>query len=567
MPRQRSSAPRVISPEGSRGTRMTALLRILVELSIAAALIVMGHQLAYYIGGDAVPVSGWVLATVFAVLAGVCGFFEITVGAAAARAEEKRIRTLLLTRVFASKSLPKNDSEAFSAPRLIQLMSDNAERLTDFRQQYLGSTIAALITPALLVTYITAAIDWRLGLGMAISVPVVPLLIGGFMRLFRGISARSRAERAQLTTQYLDAIRNLTTIRLFGAGPRLEGQLRAQGEKNRRAIMRILAGNQIVIIVLDGVFSLVFVCWSVLLISWGIDAGRLTLLGALSTLFLLVLLLEPLNQVAGFFYIGMGGMAAQRAISRYVASHPLPETRVAASGAQASDSRAIRIENVSYDYGRGTVVAGVSLGADDGETIALVGPSGAGKSTILGLLKGALPVQDGTVVVANNDLSTLSPADARKLAASVSQTTWLFQGTIADNLRLVRPDATDTELWAALERAHVADDVRGMPLELNTDVGERGSRLSGGQAQRISLARAFLSGRTILFLDEPTSHVDVDSEARIIDAIAGIGKDLTVVLVTHREALLSLADRVYTVNNGTVNGAGNGVTEHEGERA
>lgn len=161
-------------------------------------------------------------------------------------------------------------------------------------------------------------------------------------------------------------------------------------------------------------------------------------------------------------------------------------------------------------------------------------------------------MQEGSITISGKALANLSPAEIRKLAASVSQTTWLFTGTIADNLRLVHKNATEEDMWAALERAHVAHDIRRMPEGLNTDVGERGSRLSGGQAQRISLARAFLSGRDIVFLDEPTSHVDVESEAHIIDAIEQIGEELTVVMVTHRDALLRIADKLYTVTDGTV---------------
>lgn len=219
----------------------------------------------------------------------------------------------------------------------------------------------------LLVGYIATRIDVRLGLGMAISIPLVPLLVGGFLRVFRGVSARSRAERAKLTTQYLDAIRNLTAVRLFGAGPRLETTLRAQGETNRKAIMKILAGNQVVIIVLDGVFSLVFICWSVLLISWGIDAGRIGITEALTALFLLVLLLEPLNQVAGFFYIGMGGIAAQRAIKRYLEQHPQPEPNTPKPLESAPSEHLIDVREVNYDYGRGEVLHNAHLHVDTGQ--------------------------------------------------------------------------------------------------------------------------------------------------------------------------------------------------------
>ncbi|QOR46949.1 ATP-binding cassette domain-containing protein [Trueperella pecoris] len=541
---------RAVSQHGIRATALVAVSRIGVELALAAALIGIAHQLGSYLIGEPVKQGNWLVAASFAVLAGALGVVEIRLGVKSAREEERRIRHAILQRIFAAQAMPKNDAE-FSSARLVQLMTDNAERMTDYRQQYLGSTFAALFTPVVITTYITLAIDWRIGLGMLASIPAVPMLVGGFLRAFRGVSARSRAQRAKLTTQYLDAIRHLTLIRLYGAGERIERELGEHGERNRRAIMAILAGNQIVIIILDGIFSLAFVCWSVLLLAWGIDDGRLTATSAGTVLVLLVLLLEPLNQVAGFFYIGMGGIAAKRAIKRYLAMHPDHAERNMGSSTRSS-RLAIDATDLTYDYGRGPILTSVSLRVAWGEKVALVGPSGAGKSTILGLVKGGLPIQEGTLAVAGQDIGVLPPADIRKLTASVSQTTWLFAGTIADNLAMVNPHATEEEMWLALTRAHIADDIRRMPRGLNTELGENGNLLSGGQAQRISLARAFLSGRKILLLDEPTSHVDAESEAHIIEAIAGIGADTTVLLVTHRPSLLSIVDKVYHLEGGVL---------------
>ena len=182
----------------------------------------------------------------------------------------------------------------------------------------------------------------------------------------------------------------------------------------------------------------------------------------------------------------------------------------------------------------------------------MVGPNGAGKSTLLSLLRGTLPAQRGAVVLDGRDLGALEPEQVCRISACVAQSTWLFSGTVADNLRIANPGATDEELWEALRRAHVADEVERMPQGLDSDVGERGQLISGGQAQRLSLARAFLSGRRILLLDEPTSQVDVVSEAAIIDALAGIGPERTVLMVTHRRSLLSIADAAHELRDGVL---------------
>ena len=418
------------------------------------------------------------------------------------------------------------------------LMTDNAERMSEYRQVYLGATLAALAIPFLTLAYVTS-LDPLLGLGIMAACPLVPLAIWGFMRLFRKVSAASRKERGRLAVQYLDALRNLIPIRLLNAGRRTEERLRTQGETNRRAIMRLLAGNQVVIIVLDGAFSLLLICWSVHLIGSRLAAGAITPGQGLSVALLLTLMLEPLVQVAGFFYI-------EQQLSHIPAERP-----TAASGAAPTES-AISLQNVHHDYGRGPVLNGLDLEVPYGAKVAIMGPSGAGKSTLLSLLRGTLPAQRGAVVLDGRDLGALEPEQVCRISACVAQSTWLFSGTVADNLRIANPGATDEELWEALRRAHVADEVARMPQGLNSDVGERGQLISGGQAQRLSLARAFLSGRRILLLDEPTSQVDVVSEAAIIDALAEIGPDWTVLMVTHRRSLLSIADAAHELRDGVL---------------
>jgi len=379
--------------------------------------------------------------------------------------------------------------------------------------------------------------------------PLVPLAVWAFMRLFRKVSANSRRERARLSVQYLDALRNLIPIRLLGAGKRIEDRLRAQGEANRRAIMRLLAGNQVVIIVLDGALSLLLICWAVYLIGSRLAAGAITPGEAMSVALLLTLMLEPMLQVAGFFYIGMSGKASQRAIARQLSR--IPADRPATAVAKPTEA-AISIQGIHHDHGRGPVLKGLDLDVPRGAKVAIMGSSGAGKSTLLSLLRGTLPIQQGAIVLDGQDLGAITPEQACQLSASVAQATWLFSGTVADNLRMAKPEASEEELWTALRRAHVAEEVRRMPRGLDSDVGERGQLISGGQAQRLSLARAFLSDRRILLLDEPISQVDAVSEAAIIDALKEIGPNWTVLVVTHRHSLLAVADSAHQLRDGVL---------------
>lgn len=564
----------VISPAGVRDSCVVAALRVASAAFTGAALV--------GVAGIADGRESFAGPLACACAAGLAAFAEILFGGHAARAEERRIRRSLLSRLFASRNQESSGAHA------VQLLTDNVERVTEYRQIYLGSTLAAFLIPFIALAYISVSFDPVLGLTIMALCPLIPVLLAVFMRFFRKTSAKSRKERAILAGKYLDAIRNLVTIRLLGAGPRIERQLKDQGERNRGAIMKLLAGNQLVIIVVDGLFSLILICATCTLTVVRFNAGAVTASQVLATVLLTALLIEPLVQVAGFFYIGMGGIASQRAIRAYIDNHADPSAEgAAAKGGAGGDADAganvdaatqadagasgdvgaedgagggpgaadrvgcpVVVRNVSFDYGRGEVLHGVDLAVASGSKIAVVGRSGGGKSTLMGLMGGALRPARGSVLIDGKNLAFASAEEAAALTARVAQTTWLFTGTIADNLRLAKEDATQEEMWNALRGAQIADEIERMPKGLDTDVGEQGAFLSGGQAQRISIARALLSGRRILLLDEPTSQVDIESEARIVDALRSLGRDLTVVLVTHRSALLDVADKVYEMKDG-----------------
>lgn len=579
------------SRHGQATTVRVGVLRGLTILSSALVFASLGWVLSYLFThkplGD-VPHLFWILAGAGSLGAVAASFGEITYSTKHARIEERALRAKILRRYFASAVEGKTAPGGRATPpaRYIALLTDSVERVTEYKQVYWGATVASVIVPLLLVLYILA-LDWLTGLAILLIIPLVPAAIWFFFKYFRKVSGNSRAQREKLSVSYLDAIRQLVTIRLYGAGERIEKNLRAKGEENRRAVMKLLAANQLVIIVMDAVFLVLLICWSVLVISWRTQVGALTTGQALSALLILPLLLEPLTQVAGFFYIGMGGRASARVISRFLASgmlgaghpggghpgshpgaksagHPggrparskKPAGRRPESQSEAAvsskpvlppidTSAAISVRELTHDFGRGAVLNNLTFDIPTGSRVAIVGPSGVGKSTLLSLLRGTLKIQDGAIAVAETNFASVSPEQACLTSASVSQKTWLFTGTIEDNLRFAAPSASEAQLWKALEKAHLAEDIRRIPEGLQTDVGEQGSLLSGGQAQRLSLARAFLSERKVLLLDEPTSQIDRESETEIIDALAQLEKDTTLVMVTHRESLLDLADTVF----------------------
>ena len=621
----RESGARIslISSAGKRAARFSAIMRILSALGSGMALVGCAHVLGAYIEagggfsghrgggvseqfvfgqladgfsgqlGDSFPASlSSMLALIIAgiVLAVCAAGADCIAGGIGARAEERRLRRRILSATYSGANLD-NDSRTGTQPAdVVSLLTDGCEKVSEFRIGYLGSTVAALIIPVLTLIYVSIAISPSIGIVLLISYPLVPLIVGGFMSIFRARSHASRKERHVLAVEYMDAIRNLITIRLVGAGARVEKRLREQGEKNRRAIMKVLAGNQIVIILLDGLVGLLWISLAAILAYVHLRSADITVADALSVIFLIVLIIEPIAQVAGFFYVGMGGLASGKAIKEYLKRKKPRKSPIDKAGADADGSRArdkagadsaastgagadmgdgdalVDLSHLGYAYENGVpVLKDLTLAVRPGERVAIVGPSGVGKSTLLSILSGdiqcspsqgsaspsqgeALDSRESRAFIGGLDIMRVAPHEIRALSAVVAQRTWLFSGTIADNLRIASPHAPEQAMWEALESAHLAEDVRRMP----TDVGERGALLSGGQAQRLSLARAFLSGRSLWILDEPTAHVDARSEQEIIEVLAHVPRSITLMMSTHRPALRAVADRVYEMRAGSL---------------
>lgn len=444
----------------------------------------------------------------------------------------------------------------------VSLLTDGVERVALYRQTFLAPTVAAAAAPLLVLLLVGVTVDWPPALVLAAAFVLVPAVIGGFHRRFRRSSSGSRAQRTRLSAEYLDAIQGLTTLVLARAAGRRSRELRAAGEDNRRAVMGLLAGNQMVILVTDALFSLFLVTASTGMALARLESGGLGLDGALALVLVSLVLLEPLDHVGAFFYVGMGGLANQRALRALLgrrrtdlsaaAGPEDPAGRRAQPAEPPSQRAAISLRGVTATWGDtdAAVLSDVDLEIARGERVAVVGPSGAGKSTLLSLLSGDLLPAAGTVSVGSVVSTSATQDEVRAASAVVAQTTWLFTGTIADNLRLADPEATEERMWVALETAGLAQEVRRMPEGLDTEVGEQGMGLSGGQAQRVSLARAFLADRPLLLLDEPTSQVDLASEARIVEAVDRLSVGRTVVTVSHRAGALSSADRVVTVEAG-----------------
>jgi ABC-type multidrug transport system fused ATPase/permease subunit len=292
----------------------------------------------------------------------------------------------------------------------------------------------------------------------------------------------------------------------------------------------------------------------VLVLGFGAAAiidGRMTLGDMLFFFLLLNLFYEPVGKLRQLNQMIFASRAAGDRVFEIMDSE---DEANAADGASLPEKIAahVRFENVSFAYASQPTLNGVNLDASPGQTIALVGSTGAGKSTVLSLLNRFYENNSGKITIDGIDISTLSKGSLREKIGYVTQEAFLFNGTVRDNLLLAKRQATDEEMWIALKAANAESFVRDLPKQLMTNVGERGVKLSGGEKQRLSIARALLKDAPILLLDEATASVDSETERQIQAALDRLMKNRTAFVIAHRLSTIQNADRIYVFEKGKV---------------
>lgn len=550
--------------------RRTAVLPALLTWVVAAGTTTVYLALGAVLDGartGAGTSSGTVVALVLGVVVmAAAAFAGPRVSLAAVGPREAQRRDVLLDQVFRLGVAFRTQERA---GRFVSTATDGVERAASYEVTFRFPILASMTVPVIALVALGAVVDWVLAGWLALLLPAIPLLVGGFQKAFRGVSVQYRTTARRFAAQFLDAIQGLPTSTAYGRAAAKGAELARGAEQLRRMVMRLLARNQLVLLVIDSSFSLAMVTAAAGLAMARLRDGAITPGQAVAVVLVSTVLLEPLDRVGSFFYVGMGGRAAVREIDTLLAQHavaadapgvraPATSTLVGpaadpAPGAGAVAPEAVALEHVSFAYPGGRpVLDDVSFTVPRGGRVALIGPSGSGKSTVAALLQAHLRPGSGQVRVGGHDATTVPVAWVRAQTAVVAQSTYLFTGTLADNLRLAAPDADDDLLWSVLAEANLADDVRGFPDRLATRVGERGLSLSGGQAQRLAVARALLKDAPVLLLDEPTSQVDAASERALVEALDRAGEGRTVVVVAHRLSTVRGVDEVLVLAEGRI---------------
>ena len=503
------------------------------SLCLAAAYLAIGWGIDDVAGHNAW--STWWIGVLGALGSGVFAWAVSALGAAQMNQMEPALRHSMIRQVFALGPSQRTNERA---GRVVNSATDGVERVAAYKGIFLAPMIASLTTPILVVIVVALAIDPAAGGFLAIAIPLVPICVMGFRKAFKPVSSRYRHASRQLAAKELDAIQGLAEA----------------AEEVRSKVMSYLAGNQLILLVIDSVFSLGMITGAIALALIRYQQGAISVGEGISLVLLSSIMLDPLDRIGQFFYIGMGGIAANKEIKKFIKqTPPVTDAKGVKAPAIPPQRGEIRLSGMSFSYTEDTpVLQGANLTLTQGEHVALAGPSGAGKSTISALLQGFLRPTRGRVSLNGVDLATAPLSWVRAQTAVVEQSTYLFSGTLRDNLLLAAPAATDDQLIEALRAAHLGEFVDTLPGGLDARVGARGLAVSGGEAQRIAIARAFLKNASIMILDEPTAHVDLASEREILASLETVCAGRTTLTISHRDATIKGADRVATLQEGTI---------------
>ncbi|HET7828067.1 MAG TPA: thiol reductant ABC exporter subunit CydD [Candidatus Limnocylindrales bacterium] len=495
------------------------------------------------------------------VLSGVVVVRSVSLGAAEATAGRAGIRLAADLRAELSAHLLAL-GPARAAPdttgALATTLVGGLEAIEAWARSYRPASWLAVAAP-LLVLVVVAVVDPLSALVLLVTGPVLVLLLGLIgSRVAPATAAREREQR-WMQGYFADMLRGLATLRAFGRSREQAEQIRAIGLRHGESTMAVLRTAFQTSLVLEWGAAVAMALVAVEL-SLRLMAGGIGFEPTLAVLIIAPEFFVPLRRLAAQYHEGAAGHEAAIRVLEVLDREPAPPSpapRAAGATAVLEDPLGdVVVEDVAVTY-RGRAVpalAAVDLVLPAGRRIAVVGPSGAGKSTLVALLLRFLEPDAGRILAGGADIRTLDAAAWRAGIASLPQAPHLFHGSVADNIRLGRPDASLDEVVAAARDADANGFIATLPMGYDTPLGEDGARLSGGQRQRIGLARTFLraSGARLVVLDEPTAHLDPDAEAHVAESIAALAGPRTVVVVSHRPALVAGAEVVIELARGRV---------------
>ncbi|GAB0151827.1 thiol reductant ABC exporter subunit CydD [Marinobacterium sp. BA1] len=535
-------------------------LSVAAGIGIGLMLVVQAHLLARVVDGTLfsgqslaqhTPLLLMLLAALL--LRALLGVVKEWAGQQASIRIRRSLRGLLLNHI--NRLGPAYTGDQRSG-ELSSILLEQVEALDGFFARYLPQMALAAMLPLVILAFIFP-VNWAAGLIFLITAPLVPLFMALVGTRAAEANRRNFAALSQLGSHFLDVVQGIVTLKLFDRSRAQVEVIEAGADEFRQRTMQVLRLAFLSSAVLEFFASISIAVVAVYLgfsflghLDFGYWDAPVNLYQGLFILLLAPEFYLPLRELGTHYHARQEAVAAADKLRELLEATP---KAIAGEGAGLDATvHQISLEGAGLTYpGRQTpVFTGVNLTLQRGRIVALVGPSGAGKSSLLQVLLGFRQLSEGQVKVNQTPLDMVGSYAWLEQVAWVSQHTTLFPGSLRDNLLLAAPDASEHALYLALEQANALEFVQRLPDGLDTIVGELGSGFSGGQIQRLALARAFLKDAPVLLLDEPTANLDRDSEQLVLESLQTLCAGRLVLMLTHRSSSMLRADEVWQLENG-----------------
>ena len=517
-------------------------------ISLAANVVLMMSITRFFASLYAKNVTGkdFAVFAVIAVMAVAIRFFcaigASRMGFLSSKKVKKMLREAIYTKLLKLGAAYK---EQIKTSEIVQVAVEGVDQLETYFGAYLPQFFYAMLAP-LTLFLVLLRVNIPSAVVLFVCVPLIPAAIAAVQTWAKKLLSKYWAQYTALGDTFLENLQGLTTLKIYQADAFKNKEMNEESEKFRKITMKVLIMQLNSITIMD-IIAYGGAALGVFFSVTQYQKGGVDLAGALLVILLSADFFIPMRQLGSFFHIAMNGMAASEKIFRFL---ELPEAPKKA--AKFPRNAEIVCENLRFSYEAGReILKGMDLRIPRGRFVAIAGESGCGKSTVASILMGRNRGYKGTIRIGDIELSDIAESSLMQNITYISHNSYLFKGTIRENLLMGNPNATEDEMWAVLEQTNLAAFLRNEE-GLDTKLAEKASNLSGGQCQRLALARALLHDSPVYIFDEATSNIDVESENDIMEQILLLAKKKSVLLISHRLANITKADVIYAMEQGEV---------------
>ena len=463
-----------------------------------------------------------------------------------------QVRSILREKIYKKLlDLGVDYNDALSTSSTVQIAVDGVEQLEIYFGKFLPQLFYGLLGPLTLFA-IMATISLKAAFILLVCIPLIPISIASVMKIAKKLLSKYWGIYTNLGDSFLENLQGLTTLKIFDLDEEKNNEMNKEAETFRRVTMKVLTMQLSSITIMD-LIAFGGAAIGILIAVNELSLGNITVGGAVIIILLSSEFFIPLRLLGSFFHVATNGMAASDKMFKLLDTEVKEEAQITKEDISKLTDISIKVENVDFSYDKERkILKNVNIDVDNRSMIALVGESGCGKSTITNLLLKLRNVDNGKITLNGVNINDIPFEVLRKKVSFISHNSYIFNTTIAENLRMGKKDANEKELYEALISANLYEFVMGLENKLDTKVGEGGSLLSGGQKQRLALARMILTNPEIYIFDEATSNIDVESEDCILKTIYSLSEKKTVIVISHRLANIVNADKIYVLDKGRI---------------